>query len=64
MISSGLILIAKFVFNGFRIAASPEKVTSRGIELALSRGGLDGQPTRSDRINRSVDTLFGLLGAN
>ena len=51
------------MFNGYRIAAGPEKVTSREIEFGLSRDGLCGQPTGSDRINRSVDALFGLLGA-
>jgi len=55
MTSSILILTAKFVFNGYRIAASPEKVTSREIEFGLSRDGLCAQPTESGRINRSVD---------
>jgi hypothetical protein len=59
MIFSCLILTVKFVFNGYRIAASPEKVTSQEIEFGLSRGGLCGQPPGSDRINRSVDALFG-----
>jgi hypothetical protein len=61
MTSSCLILTDKFVFNGYRIAAGPEKVTSREIEFGLSRDGLCGQPIGSDCINRSVDALFGLL---
>jgi hypothetical protein len=64
MTFSYLILTVRLVFNGYRIAAGPEKVTGREIEFGLSRDGLCGQPTGSDRINRSVDALFGLLGAS
>jgi hypothetical protein len=58
MTSSCLILTVKFVFDGYRITAGPNKVTSREIEFGLSRDGLCGQPTGSERINRSVDALF------
>jgi len=62
MTSSCLFLTVGSVFNGHTIAAGPEKVTGREIELALSRDGLRSQPTGGDRINRSVDALFGLSG--